>query len=258
MMAISAAPQSRFLMMRGCIFFLNFDVIMRQFFKKDTDLSIIIESNFRLLKVLDYIGVDLQYCGLPVEEACEKSGVDCTGTLMICNSQTFASYTPSDEELKKGDIREVMRLLHNSHVYYNSDAFVRLEEKVSELMNSFLPSQREVVDKFVSDYRRELERHFDYEEEVVYPYILSLLEGRRDREYSAEEYAARHDNAVEKLCDLKHLMMCSLHGKCDNSLRADVLLLIYHIEEDLEMHTKVENDVLLPMIRMIESHEERK
>lgn len=88
------------------------------------------------------------------------------------------------------------------------------EIAVAELMEFFPLSQRKVVDEFVQEYRRELERHFDYEERVVFPYI--------------------------------------------NSLRADVLLLVFHIEEDLEMHTRVENEVLLPMIRKIESHEERK
>lgn len=231
---------------------------MKNVFDKDTDLSAVVETNFRLLKVLDYLGVDLQWGDLSISEACEKSGIDSCSTLMICNSQTFRHYIPSDEELEEGDIRNVMHLLHDSHVYYNTDAFVRLESKVAELMEFFPLSQRKVVDEFVQEYRRELERHFEYEERVVFPYINSLLDNQRETGYSAEKYASMHDNAVEKLCDLKNIIMCSLHGECDNTLRAEVLLLVFHIEEDLEMHTRVENEVLLPMIRKIESHEERK
>ena len=47
--------------------------------------------------------------------------------------------------------------------------------------------------------------------------------------------------------------MKSLPDVCDNRQRIAVLLSIYHLEQDLDHHTCIEDDVLVPMVRMLES-----
>ncbi len=221
----------------------------------NTKLSDIIDLNFGLLRVLPRIGVDLQYCDRSLAEACSLSGADLHSTLMICNAETFDGYSPSSDEIARGDIECVMRYLHDSHLYYNRDALVNLEKTVDALMAGFPQRQKDILTGFVREYKEELARHFDYEENCLYPYIRSLERGERDAGYNVDVYAEKHENVEAKLCDLKNIIMRYLPENCDNSLRAAALLLIYHLEEDLRRHTIVENVVLVPMTRRMENGE---
>ena len=57
----------------------------------------------------------------------------------------------------------------------------------------------------------------------------------------------------ETLSDLKNLIMKSLPDACSNEKRISVLLSIYNLQQDLDHHTCIEDDVLVPMVRMLES-----
>lgn len=227
---------------------------MTHIFQTSTKLSDMIDANFRLLRVLTRIGVDLQYCDHSIGQACLLSGVDPKSTLMICNAHSLDGYTPSDPEMEGADAETVMKYLHDSHIYYNMDALVKLEKTVDELMEAFPQKQKEIVARFVKGYKDELASHFGYEENELFPYIRSLAGGNRDNSYCVDIYAEKHENAETKLRDLKNIIMRYLPGSCDNELRARCLTLIYHLEDDLHYHTTVENGVLVPMTKRMEEN----
>ncbi|MBQ1638026.1 MAG: hemerythrin domain-containing protein, partial [Bacteroidales bacterium] len=104
-----------------------------------------------------------------------------------------------------------------------------------------------------SDYRTELERHFEMEEKTVIPYVRNLLQGNCNTSYTIDRFEDNHAQIHETLSDLKNLIMKSLPAVCDNRQRIAVLLSIYHLEQDLDHHTCIEDDVLVPMVRMLES-----
>ena len=111
-----------------------------------------------------------------------------------------------------------------------------------------------MVQKFFSDYEIELEKHFSYEEENLFPYVNSIISGRPNSNYSIAEYEKRHENVDEKLEDLKNIVMKYLPEVCDNNLRIDVLMSIYHLQDDLKRHTYVENNILVPIVSRMEEN----
>ena len=124
-----------------------------------------------------------------------------------------------------------------------------LENSFDKLVAPFNEKQKKVVLKFFNDYRDELDKHFAYEEEVVFPYVESLLRGAAgDSEYSIEQFEEHHENVEEKLEDLKNIVMKYLPGDCSNELKIMVLLSIYHLHDDLRRHTYVENNILVPIV----------
>ena len=49
--------------------------------------------------------------------------------------------------------------------------------------------------------------------------------------------------------------MKSLPPECDGAGRLDVLSNIFHLQEDLEHHTYIEDNILVPMVEMLEGRE---
>lgn len=212
-------------------------------------VSDLIDIDYSLLQVISRMGIDLKYAGLPVAEACRKCGIDPDTFILICNVYSFPDHIPSQEELAGGDIRNIIDYLHSSHFYYMGRALRVLENSFDKLVAPFNEKQKKVVLKFFNDYRDELDKHFAYEEEVVFPYVESLLRGAAgDSEYSIEQFEEHHENVEEKLEDLKNIVMKYLPGDCSNELKIMVLLSIYHLHDDLRRHTYVENNILVPIV----------
>ena len=212
-------------------------------------VSDLIDIDYSLLQVISRMGLSLKYAGLPVSEACRNSGVDPDTFILICNVYSFPDHIPSQEELAGGDIRNIIDYLHSSHLYYMGRALRVRENSFDKLVAPFNEKQKKVVLKFFNDYRDELYKHFAYEEEVVFPYVESLLRGAAgDSEYSIEQFEEHHENVEEKLEDLKNIVMKYLPGDCSNELKIMVLLSIYHLHDDLRRHTYVENNILVPIV----------
>ena len=80
----------------------------------------------------------------------------------------------------------------------------------------------------------------------------SLVEGGSRQAYNIEQFEENHSNIEETLHDLKNIVMKYLPSVCDTVLRNEVLYRLYRLGEDLEKHTIVENNVLIPIVNKIE------
>lgn len=222
-------------------------------FSTEMTVADLIDIDYSLLQVISRMGLDLKYAGLPVSEACRKCGIDPDTFILICNVYSFPDHVPSSDELARRDIRGIIAYLHNSHLYYMGQALRVLENSFDKLVAPFDERQKKVVLKFFTDYKEELDKHFAYEEEVVFPYIKALMrDGVRTSEYSIEQFEEHHENVEEKLEDMKNIVMKYLPGECSNDLRIMVLLSIYHLQDDLRRHTYVENNILVPIVGGLE------
>ncbi len=216
-------------------------------------VSDLIDIDYSLLQVISRMGLDLKYSGLPVSEACHRCGIDPDTFILICNVYSFPDHRPSDSDLRDGDIGNIIDYLHASHLYYTGQALRRLEDSLDRLVAPFDEMQKKVVLKFFNDYKAELDKHFAYEEEVVFPYIEALRkDGVKTYGYSIEQFEEHHENVEEKLEDLKNIVMKYLPGDCSNDLKIMVLLSIYHLRDDLRRHTYVENGILVPIVSGLE------
>jgi hypothetical protein len=223
-------------------------------FANDIKVCDMIDINFNLLQLLPRTGLELKYANLPIKEACRRCGIDRHTFILICNVYTFNDYIPSAETLEESSLEDIMKYLHNSHDSYTGIALKSLENALSALIMPCSEQQKEVVQKFFSDYEIELEKHFSYEEENLFPYVNSIISGCPDSNYSIAEYEKRHENVDEKLEDLKNIVMKYLPEVCDNNLRIDVLMSIYHLQDDLKRHTYVENNILVPIVSRMEEN----
>ena len=198
-------------------------------FSPSMKMADLVNLNYHLLSVLSRLGVDLGFGEITIGEACLRHSLDVNSFLLVCNVYTYDDYIPSDELLSAG-----------------SPAPCDVKQKL-------------IIDRFFSEYKKEVENHFAYEESVVFPYIDAFSGGRGDEEgYSIEQFEENHSNIDEKLGDLKNIVMKYLPEVCDTVQRNNVLFHICYLEEDLDKHTLIENNVLIPMMTRLEENEKRK
>ena len=139
--------------------------------------------------------------------------------------------------------------LRQSHVYYLDTALVKLEKDLRELMVPCPEKSRDVVWKFFTEFKTEMQRHFLFEEEEVFPYAEQLLAEKDGKALKFNE--EEHYNIDEKLNDLVRIVRDYLPGA--DAVRKEALLdYLAFLHKDLTCHTSAEDDVLLPMLRSLE------
>ena len=225
---------------------------MKQF-HVEMKMAELVEDNYHLLAVLSRFGIGGGFGEKTVREICSKNHLDPVTFLLICNVYSNKEYSPSEEILRDGHVDDILRYLHQSHDYYTNNALVLLASTIEDLIKPCSEAQKSVIWKFFTDYKTELDKHFEYEEGKVIPYVQSLLLGKRNPSYSIDRFEENHSNIEEKLSDLKSLILKSMPPVCDDRLRVRLLNYIFALKGDLESHTAIEDNILVPMVRLIEN-----
>lgn len=222
-------------------------------------LADLIDINYRLIGILPRFGIPLGFGDSTVESICGIHNINAHTFLLICSIYTYDNYVPTREHMEKADMRGIMRYLHNSHSYYLDYEMVTLGESIDKVTASCDDRQKDIIKRFFAEYKEEVISHFEYEEQTLFPYIESMLSGKRRKNYSIGRFEKNHSNIDEKLNDLKNIVMKYLPaGKCDAILCSYLLIHIYSLEQDLDRHTSIENNVLVPMAALYEEHEKGK
>ena len=215
----------------------------------------LVNLNYSLLSVLSRLGMTLGFGETTVEDACCRHSINVSSLLLICNIYTYQGYVPTGDLLTSGSPIDIVRYLHQSHVYYIDNELPGLEHSLEDLVASCEPRLKRTIYNFFAEYKKELENHFAYEESVVFPYVRSFKSGIREKGYSIEQFEENHSNIDEKLCDLKNIVMKYLPEQCDPVKRNDVLYHICFLEDDLGKHTLIEGNILIPMMSRLEENE---
>lgn len=222
-------------------------------FNRKMKMADLVERDFHLLGLLARFGIEQRFGDRSVEQICTEAGVDPDTFLLLCEVYASDDFRPTPDMLRDCRIQDILRYLNQSHDYYVNRSLVDLDAAIDRLIAPCTPTQQQVIRKFFADYRTELQRHFDYEEKSVIPYVRGLLIGNRNTSFTIDRFEENHAQIHETLSDLKNLIMKSLPDVCDNDQRIAVLLSIYNLQQDLDHHTCIEDDVMVPMVRMLES-----
>ncbi len=229
--------------------------------RKDSDRTVLsskmkladlIDMNYNLLGVLSRFDMKFGFGEETVGEVCARYGVDTPTFILICNIYTFDSFVPSKELLDSVNVMDIVKYLHKSHSFYLDFSLRSLEESIEKMLEPCDGRHKQVIWKFFKDYKDELSKHFAYEENVVFPYVKSVVEFVQDPSFSILQYEENHTNVEEKLSDLKSIVMKYLPPQCDNQLINRVLLYIYILEDDLSKHTSIEDEILVPSVNHLE------
>ena len=222
---------------------------------KNMKMSELVECNYHLLGIMSRLGITGSFSEHTVEEICARYSLDADTFVLICTVYSTKGYKPTEEELRRCSVADILRYLHSSHDFYLNSALKRLSPALEQMTEPTSQVQQKVIRHFFDSYKTELVKHFAYEEDTVIPYVKRLLAGHAPSDFSMAVFKENHSNIEESLSDLKNLIMKSLPPECDGEGRLDVLSNIFHLQEDLEHHTYIEDNILVPMVEMLEGRE---
>lgn len=208
-----------------------------------------------LLPILERLGIRLGFGEATISEICSRYRLSENLFLAICNIYSLGSSPLRTEDLDVDDLPRIVSYLRSSHEYYNSVCFPRIGQSIAQTTEHCSELNRNLMSRFFEDYRNEVGRHFRYEEQTVFPYIESLIRGCSPADYRIEQFRRNHSDIDEKLSDLKNIIIKYLPEDCSGEARNDSVIEIFRLEHDLERHTQIENDMLIPLVAKIENNE---
>ncbi|MGM9753769.1 MAG: LuxR C-terminal-related transcriptional regulator [Candidatus Cryptobacteroides sp.] len=212
----------------------------------------LLNIDFRLLGVSNRMGISFGFKEQTVEQTCSSNGVDTLTFLLICRLYAFNSLLPGKELLVKANIPDILGYLRRSHSYYMNIALKDLSRAIEKMTANCDWKLCQKIWEFYSNYRIELAKHFKYEEEEVFPYVEAVLEHKFVKGFSISQYGRSHSDVDRQLEILEFMVMEDMPQVCDQQDIYKALSCIYALRDDLRMHTAVEDDILIPLVSMLE------
>lgn len=226
----------------------------KTYITRDMKMSDLIVENPKLLLLLEHFEVDFAVKDKTVEQLCADNRIDLAVFLVFGN--LYNGFFPDKNEINAlEDISTIIRFLKNSHRFYKHDKYPELKSFLVQLHERQDTEDIQLIEKFFNDYFEEVLEHLDYEESIVFPYICRLIEeGKiaRKLNFSANEYRDHHTDIETKLTDLKNLLLKHISLKNDFSLRRKFMFSLFELEFDLNVHSLIEDKILLPLVGKIE------
>lgn len=224
----------------------------------------LIHMDFQLLAVIQRIGIPLGFREKSIDEVCIENNVNTDFFLQLANVFHDADYFPKEKFLVF-KAEWFIGFLRRTHQCYLDHKIPEINEKIVSLVDEIKDSSAnyELIKNFFTDYMRELSVHIGLEEKTVFPYISALSEcinqGKKTddfiqnfEEYGIDIYLDEHSDIEEKLFDLKNILIKYLAPPSDNCKYNSLLYEIFRLETDLQIHSKIEEKILIPKVRQME------
>lgn len=228
------------------------------FIISEMKIADIIIDNPYLLLMLEHLEINLEVREKTIEQTCVESNINPDLFLTIAN--LFNGFKPSPmSEYSPHNIQTIIRYLENSHQYYLQEKYPQIRQFIEEINKINNHAEILMLGKFFDKYFLEVSEHLDYEDDVVFPYVLNLNSlltqknsGNSLSSYSVTEYREHHDDIEEKLTDLKNLLIKYMPQKNDRQIRRKLLLCLFELEYDLNIHSQIEESILIPLVEKME------
>lgn len=209
----------------------------------------LIDGNPYLLLMLQHFNIDFRVSDRTVEQLCNRYGISERLFISIANLYN-GSGVRGEEPFSRKDLLQVIDFLKRSHDYYRFDKYPQISTYIRQLQENHPEKELKLLEKFFNEYFTEVREHLDYEDEVAFPYFITLLDNdTRDNEedlYSSHEYSEHHTDIELKLKDLKNLLLKYVKIEDDLDLRRKLFMSLYELEFDLYIHSLIEEAILIP------------
>lgn len=215
-------------------------------------LADLLLANYRLLYVFPCFNIELGFGEVTVAQICRDKNISPDLFLLVCNVYTFDGYDPDVQTMAKIPLEGLMKYLRNSHKDYLGNRMPQIITSIGDMAEECRPKHREMLTEFCEKYEQKVVVHFNYEEQVVFPYITSLLQGNKPTEYNIKNYEGNHTDLDAALNDLKNILIKYLPTECSIEKSRDILVKLSLFESDLHKHTMLEDRILISLVEQIE------
>lgn len=215
----------------------------------DDRMCDLVSDRFAVLQVMSRFGIALGFGDKTIAEVCEEHRVDTATFLAVVNMLLGGSYHTA-QAAQEVSVRALTDYLHNAHGYFLEFRLPAIRRKLIEAIDYAHNDVSFAIMRFFDEYVAEVQRHMDYEEQTVFPYVEGLLEGRVSDSYSIDDFRRRHDQVDAKLRELKNIIIKYYPSGSTNELNG-VLFDIFTCERELASHNAVEDDLFIPAVERL-------
>ena len=221
-------------------------------FSENTKLYELIANNPKLLPLLSRFGIQLGFGDRSVDEVCRQNNISTRLFLQVCalhfdHDTNTRMAAPND-----ADLDSLLSYLSASHRAYLEEHFPHIEMHLNRIIEAAGQKYGKLLDHFYNEYKREMVKHFKYEEEVVFPYISALRKGQNS-EYSIDQFRHNHSNIEDALEDMTNILIKYLPGDILPSERICIATDIMELSADLISHSSIEEHILIPFVESLEN-----
>ena len=221
-------------------------------------ISDVILNNPYLMLLLEHFGIDVPLQEKTVNDVCIENGIHTELFLTFANLYNGIRYN-SKRAFSHLETPTIVNYLKNSHAFYSKEIYPNILGIIKQMNSANNLKEMALVEKFFGEYFGEVTEHLNYENDIVFPYVIELYETVKDQkpanyktEYSVAEYKDHHDDIKEKLNDLKNLLIKYLPQKDDQPIRRKLLFSLFELEYDLIIHSQIEDLILIPLVARME------
>lgn len=225
----------------------------KQQYTKKSKLAELINENPKLLKLLPRFNIQLGFGDHSVEEVCRMGDTNTDIFLLVCNVYTDPNTIPHLADYDDSDMDTLLAYLKASHRYYLDESFPHIEEHLERIIKAGGPKYGHMLQHFYNEYNEEMSRHFQYEEEVVFPYIIALRQGKKPEAYSIDQFRHNHSNIEDALEDMNSILVKYLPGDILPKERIEIATDIMELSADLISHSVIEEHILVPYVEHLEN-----
>jgi len=209
-----------------------------------------------LLTVLLRLGIPLGFGEKSIGQLCTEHRVSEPLFLLISRVYCQDDFFPTANELQQCPMTDILQYLVSSHKDYLENKLPHIEHHLNILLEPMDKKYSSLISNFYAEFRKEMEKHFQYEEEVIFPYlrqILSEQEATESATYQKNTFHQQHDDIEDTLNDLSNLLLKYIPAEVSPAERVDMLLDMYALSNDIAKHAMMENRILVPYIQLLES-----
>jgi len=221
-------------------------------------MSELISENPYLMLMLEHFGISLLVQEKTVRQLSRENNV--SEALLLSFTNLFNGFPPSvSVSYSFNDLRTIIGFLRNTHQYYLEEKYPQIRNYISQMYELNDQSAKKMVEKFFDQYFAEVKEHLQYEDQIVFTYVNNLFDCYEKKQaaclhgnYSVSDYQEHHDDIEDKLEDLKNLLLKHLPLDNDQQIRRKLLFSLFELEYDLNIHTRIEDEVFIPLVEKME------
>lgn len=209
-----------------------------------------------LLTVLPRLGIPLGFGEKSIGQLCGEHHVSEPLFMLISRVYCQDNYFPTADELQQCSMADILAYLTQSHEDYLENKLPHIEQHLNKLLEPMDKKYSTLISNFYAEFRKEVKNHFQYEEEVIFPYLrqfISEKEATLCATYQKNTFHQQHDDIEDTLNDLTNLLLKYIPAEISPVERVDMLLDMYALSNDISKHAMMEDRILVPYIQLLES-----
>jgi regulator of cell morphogenesis and NO signaling len=200
-----------------------------------------------------------------LQEACLEKGLD---DQLMNNEFLQHEYIKKASHLRNFDDLDIEQLIsHLEEMYHAKETFslslihsqfIYLKEE-----QSYLYPEMHELDALFQEMMTELKEHAAHEEKVLFPYVKKMAEMRRDKRKSLTQISLitnplnllefEHENTDSELSVIRKITNNYYFSIKDSEEYSLLMIELSDFEKNFHKHIHLENNVLFPKIRTLES-----